>query len=580
MFCTIIVTLLVVAIVYAAYQLNPFPKGYRKPSRKPFERKEAPVTFTGRPIPCHNPGSGEYLGDDVSATPEEVNECVRRAAVAQEDWGKASFEEREAFLYDLLQYVVDHQEEICKLSVADTGKTMMEAYYGEILTTCEKLRHLITYGRQALKSEKRSVPLLLFLKSARVEYYPLGVIGIIIPWNYPFHNAISAVASAVFAGNAAVVKVSEWSTFSRKAYENMFQSVLAKRGYNPDLIQLLPGYGDTGGALCQCPQVNKILFIGSPQTGKRVMEAAASNLTPVILELGGKDAFIVLKDAEIDHAVEVALRGVFINQGQNCIAAERLFIEESIFQEFSDRVARVATKFRLGCPVQAKIVESKDVVDCGAMTMPGQVEKVAALVEDAISKGAKVLAGGQRVGEKGSHKLFYPPTVLTNLNDSMLIVHEETFGPVMLLRSFKTDDEVVRLANDSEFGLGCSIFARDYKRAEAIGKRILSGMCTFNDFGISYLIQSLPFGGVKMSGFGRFNGVEGLREFSRQKSIVTDRFPIRTKAPRFTQYPIPTKAPLAVSNAVTFLYSGSLSNKLNSGIQLVKALLTMDNPKL
>ena len=388
------------------------------------------------------------------------------------------------------------------------------------------------------------------------------------------------MSSAVFCGNAAVVKVSEWSTFSRSRFQQIFQQTLAKRGYNPDLIQLLPGYGDTGAALCACPQVSKILFIGSPETGKRVMATASQNLTPVILELGGKDAFIILNDAELDHAVDVALRGVFVNQGQNCIAAERLFVEEGIYQEVCDRIAKVATKLRVGCPSCTINTEDAKVMDCGAMTMPAQWSKVADLVKDAVDKGAHVLAGGVPATSDNANKLIFPPTVLTNLDNSMKIVQEETFGPVMLIMKFSTDQQVIDMANDSEFGLGCSIFSRDYNRAEAIGREIESGMCTINDFGVSYLIQNLPFGGVKNSGFGRFNGVEGLREFSRQKSVVTDRFPLRAKAPRFTSYPVPTKAPIALSNAVTMIYSGNASAKARAAVEFVKVCLAMDNPQV
>merc|ERR1711879_164450 len=233
-------------------------------------------------------------------------------------------------------------------------------------------------------------------------------------------------------------------------------------------------------------------FIGSPETGKRVMATASQNLTPVILELGGKDPFIILKDAELDHAIEVALRGVFVNQGQNCIAAERLFVESEIYEEVCDKVASVANKFRIGCPPCSIVVEdASTVVDCGAMTMPSQVKKVDALVQDAVAKGAVVLAGGKPMECNNEHQLLYPPTILTNLNKSMKIVNEETFGPVMLIMKFSSDEEVIEMANDSEFGLGCSIFSKNYKRAEAIGREIESGMCTINDFGVSYLIQNL-----------------------------------------------------------------------------------------
>lgn len=246
-----------------------------------------------------------------------------------------------------------------------------------------------------------------------------------------------------------------------------------------------------------------------------------------------------------------------------------------------DKVAKVGNKLRVGCPpCDIRVADASTVVDCGAMTMPAQVKKVDALVQDAISKGAVALAGGKPIPCDNEHQLLYPPTILTNLNNTMKIVNEETFGPVMLIMKFSSDEEVIEMANDSEFGLGCSIFSTNYKRAEAIGREIESGMCTINDFGVSYLIQNLPFGGVKNSGFGRFNGVEGLREFSRQKSVVTDRFPLRAKAPRFTSYPVPTKAPIALTNAVTMIYSGSLSTKLRCALNFAKVSMSMDEPKL
>eukprot|EP01095_Lingulamoeba_sp_RSL-Kostka_P000015 TRINITY_DN1001_c2_g1_i1.p1 TRINITY_DN1001_c2_g1~~TRINITY_DN1001_c2_g1_i1.p1 ORF type:complete len:629 (-),score=227.31 TRINITY_DN1001_c2_g1_i1:255-2141(-) len=568
--------------------VHPFPQGNYKTDRPEFkfDKDYNKVEFTGDEIKCYNPGTGEFIGTETAATDEEVELCLDNAVIAQKQWKDSTFKERKAVLYDILQYVVNNQEEICEMSIKDTGKTMMEAFYGEILTTCEKLRYIIKTGEESLATEYRTPPTLLIVKEARVEYHPLGVIGIIIPWNYPFHNAISAIAAAIFSGNAAVVKVSEWATKSRQHFQDIFQNILIKRGFNPDLIQLLPGLGQTGGALCKSKKVNKILFIGSPGTGKKVMEAACTNLTPVILELGGKDPFIVLDDAEFDHAVEVALRGVFINQGQNCLAAERIYVQENIYDKFSDAIMKTATKLRQGAPPSCFPCEGKEIstVDCGAITMPKQVEIIDELVQDAIDNGATALIGGsiqesnnnnENENVDSSYCTFYPPTILTNLTHDMRIVNEEVFGPVMLLISFKSDEEVIELANSTDYGLCCSIFSTNYNRAENLAKNIISGMCTINDFGLSYLIQDLPFGGIKISGFGKFNGPEGLRGFSNQKSVVTDRFPVRTKAPRFTQYPVPDQAPLVIHNAVTFIYSGNVSQKVKSLINMVKALISI-----
>ncbi|ELR24739.1 aldehyde dehydrogenase [Acanthamoeba castellanii str. Neff] len=499
----------------------------------------------GKELDAINPATNEKITTVRAFTPDEVNECVRRARVAQAEWAETSFDERRAVLQDLMHAVVEQQDTICHLSMQDTGKTRMEAEYGEILTTCEKIRHLIRNGEDALKSESRGVPLLLFLKKAWVEYYPMGVIGIIVPWNYPFHNVASAAVAALFAGNSAVIKVSECSLSSKDYFEKLFRKVLAARGHNPELVTLIVGEGETGAALVKSG-VDKILFIGSPAVGKRVMEGASANLTPVILELGGKDPFIVLEDADLDHATEVALRGVFVNCGQNCIAAERIYVHNKILPKFEEVVAKKVAAFRQGASVNGGCF------DVGSMTMPRQLEIVDELVQAAIQDGAKVLAGAKRDEKPG---LFYRPTVLSNVNHSMRIVNEEVFGPVMLIIPFSSDDEAVRLANSTEYALGSSIFSGNAARAHEVARRVVAGMATINDFGVGYLIQSLPFGGTKISGFGRFGGAEGLREFSRQKSVVTDRFPgVLTKAPAFTKYPIPENGPAIVKNAIHFFY--------------------------
>lgn len=359
--------------------------------------------------------------------------------------------------------------------------------------------------------------------------------------------------------------------------DRMFREIVAKRGWNPDLIQLLPGYGDTGAALCRSKKVSKIFFIGSPETGKRVMQSCSENLTPVILELGGKDPMIILDDAEFDHAVDVALRGVFINQGQNCIAAERIYVQRKIYDRFCNVIQSKVSQMRQGPPIGRCVLhDGEQPVDCGAITMPAQLQIVDRLVKKGIEEGAKVLSGGRKPDQDALYPLFYPPTVLCDVRQDMEIVRTEAFGPIMLIIPFDSDEQVIEYANGTDYGLGCSIFSNNYSRAEAIGKQIASGMLTINDFGLSYLIQNLPFGGCKVSGFGRFNGPEGLREFSVIKSVVTDRFPVRTRAPRFTQYPIPIRAPLLVQNAVTLLYSGDLKKKVSSLFSFLSCLINLE----
>ncbi|KAN0050041.1 hypothetical protein ACTA71_003141 [Dictyostelium dimigraforme] len=524
---------------------------------------------TGSKIDCVNPATGKSMGVVNSLKPDEVKTCLKAAQVAQAEWGQTTFDERRQILQDFIDMFIKHENELVEASMRDTGKTRFEAMFGEILTSCEKLRYLIQNGEKALKTEDRIVPMLMGSKSARLEYHPLGVIGIIIPWNYPIHSIISAAAAAIFAGNAALVKVSEWSTHSKILFEHLLRKVLSNRGYDPNLIQILPGMGETGEALVRCG-VDKVLFIGSPGTGKRVMKAASDSLTPVILELGGKDPMIVFDDVELDWALAIVQRGCFINLGQNCISSERVFVHEKIYDQFCKQMADKINSLKQGPPEEGHF-------DFGSMTMPAQVDKVEHLVGTALKEGATLLAGGKRnpAYPKGN---YFLPTVLANVTEKMTIFQEEAFGPVCTIVKFSNEQELIRMANGTVFGLGCSILSGDIKRAERIGSKISTGMLTINDYGASYLIQDLPFGGCKESGFGRFNGPEGLRGFSREVSVLTDRFGIKTPVPRLIRYPIDPASVGIIRQAIYMIYQRGFVNKLRAALNFTAQVIK--NPKL
>eukprot|EP00029_Vermamoeba_vermiformis_P006610 TRINITY_DN2640_c0_g1_i1.p1 TRINITY_DN2640_c0_g1~~TRINITY_DN2640_c0_g1_i1.p1 ORF type:complete len:597 (-),score=140.94 TRINITY_DN2640_c0_g1_i1:30-1820(-) len=551
------------------YSTSGYYRGRRpgiKISYDNFPRKDE---FTGQLINCVCPATGEKLGTEHAASKEEVEECVRKAQIAQEKWAQVSFEERKAVLRDIMETVLVNKDDICRASSLDTGKTIFEAMVGEVMITCEKIRYTCKYGESYLSADYRKVPLMLGFKSASVQYYPMGVIGCIVPWNYPFHNCTSAVISSMFAGNATIVKFSEFASWSRSYYQELVQSVLKARGHDPNLVQFLPGYGDTGAALVQAKGVSKILFIGSPGVGRKVMETAAKNLTPVILELGGKDPLIVCEDADFEFAVEAAIRGSFLNCGQNCIAAERIYVHKSVYDKF---VARVTERLKT-------IPQGFDAVDgrvnsFGSMTMPAQLEKVEGIVNDAVSRGATVVAGGKRnTNYKGG--LFYEPTVLTNVNHEMKVVADECFGPIMPIIPWETEEQLLKWVNGTEYGLCASIFSKNLARANRIGKAIISGMCVVNDFGLPYLIQDCPFGGCKVSGFGRFNGPEGLRGFAREQTVITEKFyvPPALKAPRLVSYPIPTISPPVIGRALDMFYAWGLGAKVEAVKGIVSILL-------
>jgi acyl-CoA reductase-like NAD-dependent aldehyde dehydrogenase len=500
-------------------------------------------------------------------TPVEVRAAVARAKNAQKSWGKTTFKQRGAVLASLMEYVLAHQDEIVASSCRVSGKTKLEAEFGEVLTTLEKCRYTMKYGANALKDEYRSPPALLFLKSAKMEYHPMGVIAAIIPWNYPFHNAFSAIISAIYAGNGCCVKVSEYASASAREYEKIMRDILIKHHADPELVQFIVGDGSSGAALIN-GGVDKVLFIGSPQVGKLVMKTAADTLTPVVLELGGKDAFIITDNCDFDEACDIAMRGVFTNCGQNCVAAERIYVHAKVYDEFVSRMTRRVNALTQGPPMTGHY-------DCGAMTMARQLEIVDELVKDAKTKGARVLAGGKRNSDPAcANGQFYMPTLIVDCTHEMKVVTDEAFGPIMAVLKFETDEQVVEMANGTDYGLSAVVFCKDYARARRLGDALVAGTIIINDFGIPYLVQDLPFGGVKISGFGKFNGPEGLRSFSNQKVIVNDRFGIRTTAPAFTKYPIPSHSFKLTQHALHFIYESNWFTSLSHAGKMLGMLIS------
>ncbi|UPR01332.1 aldehyde dehydrogenase [Chloropicon primus] len=522
-------------------------------------------------IVCYDPATRDVIARKKICTKEEVEEKVRRCAKAQESWEKSSFKKRKMLLKILQKYILEHQEEICNVSAKDSGKPMLDAAFGEILTTCEKIRWLLAEGEQALKPEPRSAGSMMFYKSARVEYHPLGVIGAIVPWNYPFHNILNPVTAAVFAGCGIVVKVSEYASWSSEYYERIIHAALDAVGASRDLVQVVHGFGTTGQALVKAKDVSKLIFVGSTGIGRKVLEAAAENLTPVVLELGGKDPVIVCDDANLNQLVPITLRATFQSCGQNCTGAERILVQEGIYDKFLDKVVPTVENMRQGAPLDS-------LVDCGAMCMPKQASNVQALVDDAVLRGAKVLVGGKLKTSKSGGQ-YYPPTILVGVTKEMRIWNEEVFGPVMCVEKFSTDEEAVRLVNSNPFGLGSSIFSGSKARAKKIAIQLKTGASSINDFATTYLCQSLPFGGVKESGFDKFGGIEGLRGMCYTKAVCEDKFPLmNTTVPPELQYPVKAHSFKMVCGIVHFFYGLGIFSNLTGLVRLLKALIAPGKP--
>mmetsp|Transcript_485 Transcript_485/g.943 ORF Transcript_485/g.943 Transcript_485/m.943 type:complete len:654 (-) Transcript_485:108-2069(-) len=517
-------------------------------------------------VQCYSPASLDKLGTVPNLSAEEVSELALRSKNAQQSWKSTTFSQRRRVLRTLQKYIVSHIDEICQLCAKDSGKTQVDALLGEILTTCEKIRTLLHHGETWLERSKRDVNPMMMHKNAYVEYVPLGVLGIIAPWNYPFHNMLNHVLSGIFSGNGVLTKCSEHTSWSSVYFHNICRAALEANGFDPELVQLCTGVAETGKALVECPHIDKIFFTGSPNVGRHVMRGAAPHLKPVVLELGGKDAMVFCEDVKLKDVIPWAMRGCFQNCGQNCCGVERLFVYESIANDFIEAIAEKVKNLRQGCPL------SNNLVDCGAMVMDAQCTLIQGLVDDAVAKGAKVHCGGIRNSSNGGQ--FYTPTVLSGVTPDMRIWKEEVFGPIMCIITVPGDDDetCIQMVNDCSFGLGSSVYSASTSRALKIGSQFNTGMFTANDFGVNYLIQSLPFGGVKESGFGRFAGPEGLRACCLERSIVVDRIPgIRTSIPGPIDYPMNTKQGMGFGKGLIKLFYGdSLWVKVKGIVDLIR----------
>lgn len=383
------------------------------------------------------------------------------------------------------------------------------------------------------------------------------------------------IVSGIFAGNAVIGKVSEYTSWSAVYYyDHIIKQALIVNGHNPDLVATITGFGPSGVALCSLPLVDHITFTGSPSIGKKVMETASHYLKPVILELGGKDPMILMDDiTNLDSVIPWVLRGCYQNCGQNCVGTERVLVYEAIYNNFITKIVPRVKELRQGIPVI--MTNQPNDVDCGSMVTMAQIYLIQELIDDAVQNGAKVLCGGQKKKDDDVSGQFYPPTVIVDVTPSMRIYQEEVFGPVMTIIKVpnNNDDIAIQMINQSKFGLSSSVYCQDQQRGLRLGRSIKSGMCCINDFGSNYLIQTLPFGGINESGFGRFSGIEGLRALCVQRSILTDRFPtlIKTSIPKPIDYPVnPQKGIPFIESLIQLFYSESIIDKCKGIIGLIK----------
>ncbi|OTA61427.1 ALDH-like protein [Hypoxylon sp. EC38] len=516
------------------------PKRYTVPApKKPDEFKildNPTVKVSGTTaIQCYNPATGQFLGFVNPSTPAGIDRAIAQAAAAQEKWAQTTFSERRKVLRSMLQHVLDNQEQICQVSSMDSGKTMVDAQLGEIMVTAEKLQWTIKHGEKALRPSRRPTNLLMSYKKNTVHYEPLGVVAALVSWNYPFHNLIGPIISSIFAGNGVVVKVSEQTCWSAAYYTSIARGALVAHGHDPQLIQSVVCWPQTAGHLTSHPGINHLTFIGSRPVCHQVAASAAKSLIPVVAELGGKDAAVILDSAapDLNRIVDILMRGTFQASGQNCIGIERIVAAPGVYDKLVCMLEPRVKALRLGL--------DKDV---GAMVSDASFTRLEGLVSDAVAKGARLLAGGKRYAHPDHpHGFYFTPTLIVDVTPDMAIANEECFGPVMtILRAPSSSaSDILSLANAPDFGLGASVYGRDSDPVlKAVVRGIRAGGVAVNDFAVFYAVQ-LPFGGVGGSGYGRFAGEEGLRGLCNLKSVCEDRFAwlgVRTAIPPPVRYPV------------------------------------------
>jgi acyl-CoA reductase-like NAD-dependent aldehyde dehydrogenase/choline dehydrogenase-like flavoprotein len=458
-------------------------------------------------IPVENPATGQTIATVPDLRPDEVRAMVARAREAQPIWEAIGFTGRAEVLLAARRWMVDNAERVVTTIVGETGRPADETQFAELAYGLSALDFWTKMAPSYLADEPiESASPLLRGRQLVVRYAPLGVVGVIGPWNYPFNNSFGDSIPALAAGNAVVLKPSEVTPLTSLLMAEM----LAECGAPEHAFQVATGGGATGAALVD--EVDMVMFTGSAATGKKVMARAAQRLTPVSLELGGKDPMIVLADADLERAANAAVSYGLNNSGQVCISVERIYVEAPVYDEFLSRVAGKVEALRQGPP------GDPGSVDVGAIIFPPQIELISEHVRDAVSKGARVITGGRRA--EGTAGRFFEPTVLADVDHSMRCMVEETFGPTLPVMRVGDATQAIRLANEGPYGLQASVWTRDAELGERLARRIEAGVCCVNDAQINYAALELPMGGWKASGLGSRHGPDGIRKYAKRQSLL------------------------------------------------------------
>jgi acyl-CoA reductase-like NAD-dependent aldehyde dehydrogenase len=483
----------------------------------------------GEEISVENPANGQIIATVPDLGAAAVAEMALRGRAAQPHWQAYGFDGRARILLRAQKWLMDNADQVVATIVSETGKTFEDASLAEISHAANAFGFWARHAPEYLADERvKSGQILVKGKKLILRYRPLGLIGVIGPWNYPLTNSFGDCIPALAAGNSVILKPSEVTPLTSM----LMADGLRECGLPEHVLQIATGRGETGAALVN--EVDMIMFTGSTRTGRKVAQAAAERLIPASLELGGKDPMIVLSDADLERAANFATYYSMQNAGQTCISIERVYVEEPVYDEFVAKVTEKVRALRVGPP------QGFGSVEVGAITFPPQLQTIETHVADAVDKGARVLAGGHALQTGGGR--FYEPTVLVDVDHTMKIMTEETFGPTLPIMKVADAEQAVSLANDTVYGLGASIFTRDTERGEQIARRIEAGAANVNDAMINYTALELPMGGAKASGLGSRHGPGGIRKYcSQQAIVVTPRLALKREPHMYPYKPLTSR---------------------------------------
>ncbi len=464
---------------------------------------------SGKTFTTANPATGEDLAEVSEADKADIDKAVIAARRAFEGkWSKMSARDRGRILYKLSKLIEEHSSELAALETADNGKPIKESTYVDLPQVAENFEYFAGWATK-IEGETIPVPGQMFNYTLRE---PVGVCGQIIPWNFPLLMAAWKLAPALAAGNTVVLKPAEQTPVTAMELGKLIQEA----GFPEGVVNIVPGYGETAGAaLAAHPGIDKIAFTGSTEVGKLIAKAAAENLTKVSLELGGKAPNIVFADADMDQAVNGAMMGIFFNQGQVCCAGSRLFVEEKVKDEFLGRLKEKASRINVGDPMDKA-------THMGPQVSAEQLSRIKSYVDVAQKEGATVLSGGESPKLEGAFQngYFFQPTIFSDVNNQMRVAQEEIFGPVVSVITFRDEDDLIKQANDTIYGLSAGIWTRDITRAHRFAKEIKAGVVWINTFNM--FNAASPFGGYKQSGYGREMGKHALEMYTHVKSVWVD----------------------------------------------------------